>query len=132
MRVPARAGRAGQGAMIARPRLRRSRAAFWSWRCALVALVVLAAGALSHRFDAIDTPTLFIFMAVGFVIAGIAVAASVAAMIAIWRDGRIGFGAACRGLLLGLGLLALPASAAVDVLRYPRLAEVTTDLADPP
>src|SRR5690606_24878397 len=59
-------------------------------------------------------------------------AASVAAMIAIWRDGRIGFGAACRGLLLGLGLLALPASAAVDVLRYPRLAEVTTDLADPP
>jgi hypothetical protein len=71
-------------------------------------------------------------MAVGFVMAALAVIAAVAAFEAIWRDGRKGVRTAVWGLFLGLIVLSLPAIGAWKVIVYPRLTDISTDLDDPP
>src|SRR5207302_403117 len=70
--------------------------------------------------------------AVGFTIAALAVIAAIAAFEAIWRDGRKGVRTALWGLFLGLVVLSIPVVGAWKIVAYPRLADISTDLDDPP
>ena len=55
-----------------------------------------------------------------------------AACATIWASGARGFGSALGGLLLAVVVLAYPGYLVVQSLRYPVLADVSTDLNDPP
>lgn len=118
--------------MVARPRTRRSLLAGWSWWLALLAVPLLGLATIAHRQGRINTPTLFIALAVGFSMALGAFIAALAAFHAIWTDGRAGLGAAIRGFLLAGLILLLPAYGAFRIIFLPRLAEVSTDLVRPP
>jgi uncharacterized protein (DUF1499 family) len=50
----------------------------------------------------------------------------------IWRTGRRGARVAWLGFFLAIGLLAYPGWLAAKAVRLPLLADVTTDLAEPP
>jgi len=110
----------------------RSRAAGWSAYLGALAIPLLIIAAIGRRYDLIDTPATFAVMAVGFLSAGLAVVAALAAFVMIWLSGARGGGAAMRGLVLGLVVLALPAYGAWKVVTEPRLNDISTDVADPP
>jgi uncharacterized protein (DUF1499 family) len=105
--------------------------AVWSRRLAFFALVVAALGVLSARSGLDSTPVLAI-MGSSFAIACIAVLCAGAAMIVIWQTGRKGTGLSLAGFILALLLLAYPGYLAVQAVRLPVLADVSTDIDDPP
>lgn len=109
-----------------------SRAALWSGRLALFAASVLAIAVLLSRLDRIDLPAALTVLGAGMVLALAAVALAVSAFLVIWADGRPGFTGALGGLLLAAVLMAWPCLLAVQAMRLPQLADVSTDVVDPP
>jgi hypothetical protein len=105
-----------------------SKAALISRRLAVFSAAVAAAGALGLA-RGVDLLA---------VLGGAALAAILAALLAlsalviIWRTGRKGAGQALAGLLVPAVLLAYPGYLAFQAVRSPRLADLSTDLADPP
>ncbi|MGH6836922.1 MAG: DUF1499 domain-containing protein, partial [Methylocella sp.] len=61
-----------------------------------------------------------------------AVLSALLAFAIIWRSGRKGSGQALAGLVVATLLLAYPAYLAQQAMRLPRLADISTDIADPP
>jgi hypothetical protein len=118
--------------MIARPGERRSRLAAASSRLAALSIPVLVIAAIGHRSGQLGASATYAAMALGFLLAALAAIAAIAAFAVIWRDGRKGFGAAARGLVVALLVLTIPAIGAWKVVTYPRLIDVTTDVDDPP
>ena len=110
----------------------RSRAADWSAYLGALAVPLLIIAAIGRRAGLIDTPGTFAVMAIGFLSAALAVIAALAAFVAIWLSGARGAGAALRGLVLGLVVLALPTYGAWKVVTEPRLNDISTDIANPP
>jgi hypothetical protein len=109
-----------------------SRAALWSGRVALLAAMVVGIAVVLGRGGRIDVTAAIAAVAGGIALAGAAVVLSAVAFATIWREGRPGFAQALGGLLLALLLAAWPAYQAVEAMRLPRLADVTTDVVDPP
>jgi uncharacterized protein (DUF1499 family) len=105
--------------------------AVWSRRLSFFALTVAAIGIVLARSGLDPAPVLAI-MAASFAIACIAILCAGAAAIVIWQTGRKGTGLLLTGLFLALLLLAYPGFLAVQAIRLPVLADVTTDLDDPP
>jgi Protein of unknown function (DUF1499) len=66
------------------------------------------------------------------IIAILAALSAVLAFVIIWRSGRKGAGQAFAGLILAVSLLAYPAYLGQRAIRLPRLADISTDIADPP
>lgn len=118
--------------MTARLRERRSSLAVWSARFSYVAIPVLVIAAVGHRAGMMEATPTYSVMALGFALAGLGVIAAAAAFEAIWRDGRKGLGPALRGLLVGLLVLVLPLVGAWRLVTFPRLADISTDVEDPP
>ncbi len=105
--------------------------AVWSRRLGFFALAVAGIGVLSARGGLDATPVLAI-MGSSFAIACIAILCAGAAVIVIWQTGRKGAGRLLAGLALALLLLSYPAYLAVQAIRLPVMADITTDLDDPP
>jgi hypothetical protein len=118
--------------MSAALRQERSRLAGWSAYLAALSIPVLIIAAIGHRARLIEATPTYSIIALGFSLAALAVIAALAAFIAIWRDGRKGTAAAVRGFVLGLVVLVMPAVGAWDIVTYPRLTDISTDLLDPP
>jgi hypothetical protein len=93
---------------------------------------VLIFAALAHRFALIDTPRMYVTIAIGFGLAFAAVIISAVALYGIWQEGHSGFSYAIAGAVLGLLILAIPAVGAWRIVTLPRLADITTDTDDPP
>ncbi|WP_336487177.1 DUF1499 domain-containing protein [Methylobacterium nigriterrae] len=68
----------------------------------------------------------------GLVIAVLALMLAGFAFVRVWREGARGLGAALGGLFLALVVLAYPAYAGLRGLRLPAIADVTTDVDNPP
>jgi uncharacterized protein (DUF1499 family) len=119
-------------AMISRIAERRSKLAGTSARLAALSVPVLIMAALGHRSGQLTATPTYAVMAVGFSLAGLAVITALVAFAGIWRDGRKGAGAAARGLLIGLLVLALPAIGAWKLVTLPRLVDISTDPENPP
>jgi uncharacterized protein (DUF1499 family) len=113
-------------------RERRSNLAAWASRLAVLAVPVLIIAAVGHRAGMIDATATYSVMALGFSLATLAVVCAIAAFEAIWRDARKGFGLALRGAVLGLAILTIPAVGAWKIVHYPQLADISTDVDDPP
>ncbi|MEZ5841200.1 MAG: DUF1499 domain-containing protein [Hyphomicrobiales bacterium] len=118
--------------MVARIRKRWSKAATWSRRLGTFAIPALVLTILAFRLDHMDGTGLFTLLAVIWLIALLAVGLAIYAFVDIWRDGLIGAGKAAAGMFWGLAALAIPATAAVLLVQYPILNDVSTDLDDPP
>lgn len=109
-----------------------SAAAIWARRLAVLSLAVLSLAILLARWGRLDPLAALASASAGLGLAIAAVCAGVLAFVAIWRDGRPGFGRAAGAVALALALLAWPALLAVQSLSLPRLTDVTTDIVDPP
>jgi uncharacterized protein (DUF1499 family) len=109
-----------------------SRLALWARGLALFALSVAALAIVIVRLDFIEVlPGLATFGGA----AGIAVVAmlfAAGAFVVIWREGLKGFGHALLAFVIGIALIAYPAYLGMKAYGVPPLADVTTDIADPP
>jgi len=105
-----------------------SDAALLSRRLAVFAFAVtlVAIAGVGRGFD------LLAVLGGSWIIACAAILSAIFAFGVIWRSGRKGAGQAFAGLLLAALLLAYPAYLAEQYMRLPRLADISTDLADPP
>ena len=118
--------------MISRIVERRSRLATTSARLAALSVPVLIMAALGHRSGQLAATPTYAVMALGFSLAALAVITALVAYAGIWRDGRKGAGAATRGLIIGLLVLALPGIGAWKLVTLPRLVDISTNPEDPP
>ncbi len=109
-----------------------SRAAVWSRRLAVFALLVAAVGVLLARIRAADAESALIVFAAALVVAGLAILLSAAAASTIWRDGLRGAGQAFLGFALAAALVAYPAYLGALAFGLPKINDVSTDLASPP
>jgi hypothetical protein len=110
----------------------RSRAASWSQRRAVFALVVAALSVIVIRSELLEiAPSLATFGA-ALVLAGLAILLGIVGLVGIWRHGHTGLGAALLGILLGAALMTYPAYLGYRAYMRPALPDVATDLANPP
>jgi len=110
----------------------RSPLARWSRTIAVFSLQIVVVAIVLHRFLSLPTPVAFVIVAIGLAGAAVAVLLALGSFIAIWRDGRLGAMNAAIGLLLGLGLIAWPATVIAIARRIPAIHDLTTDTAVPP
>jgi uncharacterized protein (DUF1499 family) len=109
-----------------------SRAALWSRKIAWFALAVTAVALAFMRFQLVDVQAGAISLVAGLGLAVLAVLLALAAFVRIWVEGRRGVGAAAKGLVLALIILAYPGLFAMRAVTLPRLNDVSTDIEDPP
>ena len=109
-----------------------SRLAIWARRCALFSLAatVLVIVIVRAGWIEIDPSLAAVTGALG--IAGLSILLAVAALVVIWREGIEGLGRAVVAIIIGAALLAYPAYLGLKYMRTPALADVTTDMSDPP
>ncbi len=119
-------------AMIGRLPRREAPAARAALRLAALPIPLLLLAGLLHRASMITLTPLMIVIAFAWLLAALALVAAVIALRAIWLRGDRGVGAAAGALVLALIVLAIPAAIAVELVRLPRIADVSTDLVDPP
>jgi len=118
--------------MTARPFEREARTAPWSLRLALLPIPLLIIVVVMHRYGQIETAPLFIVIAIAWGLALLALVLGALAMRRVWIDGVTGFGPALVGSLLAVAILAVPGFLIEEMIRLPRLADISTDLDDPP
>ena len=106
--------------------------ATWSSRLALFALAVAVLSVVILRSALLEIEPALATFAAALALAGLAIVLAFLSFVAIWRHGRSGLGRALLGLMLGILLLAYPAYLAQRGYRYPAIADVTTDPANPP
>ncbi len=109
-----------------------SQKAGWSFRIALLSVLVFAGAFVWHRFFGLPTP--IALKVLGGAVAGavISLTLAVAALVSIWNEGHEGAGRAFGAVLLSALVLAVPLWSLPSLLRLPRLYEVTTDPSAPP
>jgi uncharacterized protein (DUF1499 family) len=109
-----------------------SRAAVWSRRTALFALVTAGVAVASARFAGLDASAALTVFGAALTLAFLALLLAGAAGVVIWRFGRRGAAQAGLGCALSLGLLAYPTYLTAIAQPLPMIADVTTDFASPP
>ncbi|MFD1300553.1 DUF1499 domain-containing protein [Methylobacterium marchantiae] len=97
----------------------------------LSVLVTLFALVLVRDPRAEEGPAL-VTLGSGLVLALIAIAFSLFAFVRVWREGARGLRGALAGLFLALVVLGYPAYVGIRSLRLPAIADVTTDIDNPP
>ncbi len=118
--------------MSARLRVRRSRFAGWSRWLGVFSLPVLVVSALGRHFGLIDPPAALGAIGLGSLMGLAAAVFAIAALVGIWRDGRLGLGDAIRGLVPGTIAMLPLFFAGWAAMTHPRLNDITTDIVDPP
>lgn len=110
----------------------RSRLAAASAKSGRLAVPVLVIAALAHRAQFVTTPQFLVLLALGVLLAAFACAAATLAALALWRKGGTGWAQAIRGFVYGALALTPVAFSLHAFATYPRLADVSTDTANPP
>jgi hypothetical protein len=108
-----------------------SRAAVWSLRLGLFALVVTLYGVAIVRSGQQGAPGLAA-LGSGFALALLALALAIAGGAIIWTRGSKGAGRIMFAALLGAAILTAPAYWLQQYLRLPALTDISTDIDDPP
>jgi uncharacterized protein (DUF1499 family) len=109
-----------------------SNAAVWCRRLGLFSVPVAAIAVALARTHAVEPQAALAVLGGAILVALVALLLFFAACVVIWQSGRRGLGEALIGFLLAALTLAYPAYLAVEAVRLPVLADVSTDLADPP
>ncbi len=97
-----------------------------------LAFAVLAEAALARRFDLIDGATLMVTLLAVAALAGMGVALACVAFRDVWRLGAPGFGATFGAFVVSAITLAPFLGAAVGMVLFPPIDEVSTDLVTRP
>ncbi len=109
-----------------------SRAAMWSRSVAVFAATVAILSVLLVRLNIIAPVSALASVGAAVALALVALLLVGAAWVSIWNTGRRGAGAAFGGALIALLTLAYPSYLAVEAVRLPVLADISTDVANPP
>jgi uncharacterized protein (DUF1499 family) len=109
-----------------------SRLAAWAWRLALFALAVALLAVILVRGSFVEATPGLAVLAGALVLAALAVLAALGAFVVIWVNGNPGLGRAVLGLFVGLALLAYPSFIVARSRNLPPIADISTDLSDPP
>lgn len=109
-----------------------SHAALLSRRLGLFALLLFVVVVGAHRFSLMPTPYFVALVLLSAAFAALAVLFAVIGFVRLWQVAARGGGASVKGLLCALPPLMLVAWGTYDYLRYPKLYDITTDVADPP
>lgn len=117
---------------FARFERRRSRLAVWSRRFGVFALVLAALAILLNRVDALDPLAAVSTFGAVVAIALLAILTGFGGIVRIWHRGHLGLSHALAGLLIGAGLLTLPAYLAWQTVDAPMINDIATDWSDPP
>ncbi len=104
----------------------------WTSRIAFFSLGLILVAMVLHRAFSMPTPVAINIAAAGYVAAAVAVLLGVMAGTRIWSDGSPGTSRVVAGLIVGLGVLALPAVLWLSFERLPPINDLTTDAASPP
>lgn len=104
----------------------------WSYRMAALCVLVFAGTFTWHRFFGLPTPLALKIFGGAILASVISLTLAGAALVNIWNKGHLGAVRASMALLLSLLVLAIPLWSLPDLLKLPRLYDVTTDLASPP
>ncbi len=109
-----------------------SRKAVWSYRIALLSVLVFAGAFVWHRFFGLPTPLALKVLGGAVAVAVVSLVLAVAAFVSIWNEGHLGVGRASAAVFFSALVLAVPLWSLPGLLNLPRLYEVTTDTAAPP
>ena len=109
-----------------------SRPAIWSTRVAWFALAVTVMAVVFLRFGWVEAASGLVPLAAGLGLAVLAVGLALAAFVRVWSQGRRGLGRAVRGVLIAALVLGWPGWLAVRAVTLPPIADVSTDIEDPP
>ena len=109
-----------------------SKLAVWARRLALFAVAAALIAVIVVRSGLIEVvPGLFTFAgALAFAVIGILLA--LLSFITIWRQGLSGVGYSVTAIIVGGLLLAYPAYLGATAYKLPAIADITTDILDPP
>jgi hypothetical protein len=110
----------------------KSRAAYVSKALGICAVLGFVALALMHKSGALETSRFIAGLSATFLVAILGVAAALAGLGGLWRDGKEGGRRSMTGLILSLAVLSPLAFAGYKSTTVPRLNDISTDLADPP
>lgn len=110
----------------------RSRLAAASLQFGRLALPVLVISALVHRADIVTTPQFLVLLTLGLLLGALACGSALAAGLVLWQRGGHGWAKAVRGFVYGLIALSPAFVALYAFAIYPRLADISTDTANPP
>lgn len=108
-----------------------SRAAIWSIRIALFAIVVTIYGVMVVRGGQHGAPGLAA-LGSGFALAVMTLATALVGGVMIWNRGLKGAGRILLATLIGLAILATPAYLAFKAMTLPKLNDISTDIDNPP
>ena len=97
-----------------------------------LALQLLFATVVLHRFAALQTAVAINLMVLAFIASGIAALGAIAALVQIWRFGSSGTAAAVWALLAGTIVLLIPAYYLPVMLRGGATYDISTSPAQPP
>lgn len=120
---------------MARQRIARepvSKLAIWARRCAVFSLTAMVPLIIIVRAGWIELDPSLAAVTGALALAGLGILLAIGALIVIWREGIDGVGPSLIALFIGAVMLAYPAYLGTKYLRTPALADVTTDMADPP
>jgi uncharacterized protein (DUF1499 family) len=109
-----------------------SQKAVWSYRIAAVSILVFAGTFVWHRFFGLPAPLALKISGGAVAAAIVSLTLAAAALVTIWNEGHLGAGRASFAMFLSMLVLAVPLWSLPDLLRLPRLYEVTTDIGSPP
>ena len=128
-----RSPRGGNGGMITKKSVRlSSTSARWSVRCAVFALALMIVAVLLHRFGQIETGPFLSVLSLVALLAALGLILSVTGLIGLWLHGYAGGRRASAALALCLVILSPFGFALWKAATLPRIADISTDLADPP
>lgn len=109
-----------------------SKVALWSRSLAIFAATVAILSILLGRLHVIDPPSALASLGAAMALALIALLLFCAACQVIWRTGQRGAGVAVVAFLIAALTLGYPAYLAFEAVRLPVLADISTDIANPP
>ncbi len=112
--------------------VRRSRAASWARLAGGLALPVLALGVIGMRAGVVPQVAVEPVLVAGFALGLAALALAIYSLVDIWGSGAEGAGSAFAGIFYASPVLVILGLVAAAAIIYPRLHDVTTDIADPP
>ncbi|ADZ71706.1 DUF1499 domain-containing protein [Polymorphum gilvum] len=112
--------------------VRRSGLARWSRRVGAVGVPLILVAVGAHRIGAIDPEAMGWSLLLAVVLGALAVLFAFVASVMLWRRGGAGASDALRGFVYGTLALGPAIAAAVALVLYPPLNDVSTDLDDPP
>ena len=109
-----------------------SRTAIWSYRIALLSVLIFVGAFIWHRFFGAPTPLALKVLGGAVAIAVTSLLLGAAALVSIWKEGHLGAVRASAAMFFSALVLAVPLWVTPALLQLPWLYDVTTDTAAPP